>query len=375
MSLFRSAYARAALLCAFFGIASLIIPAAQASTRTVTDALGRKVEVKDKVERVVIGFSFEEFTAIAGVENWSKVVGMSRSAWEGWRPTIFNRYKAVIPNLATMPEVGNTEENSLSVETIIALKPDVFFIAEWGFKALGPAEAQLKAAGIPIIVTDYNAQILERHLASTRAMGAVMGTMQRAEELATLYEQNYNDIQARIARSQVPPQRVYVELGQAGPATYGNSYSNTMWGKIVSTLKAVNIADGKLPGPWGPLNAEAVLAENPDLIFIAGSSWANRPLAVKTGYDATPEITRASLLPYAQRPGWSSLNAMQKGQIFAIEHGLCRALFDFVAYQYIAKQLYPDVFADVDPEANFKAYHTRYLPVSYSGTWMIRLTP
>jgi hypothetical protein len=46
-----------------------------------------------------------------------------------------------------------------------------------------------------------------------------------------------------------------------------------------------------------------------------------------------------------------------------------------VAYQYIAKQLYPDAFADVDPDANFRAYHARYLPVGYSGTWMIRLTP
>jgi ABC-type Fe3+-hydroxamate transport system substrate-binding protein len=374
MSLFSKALPRAGFLCALALIVSFST-SVQAATRTITDALGRKVEVKNNVERVVINFNFEEFTAIAGVENWAKVVGMSRSLWEGWRPAIFSRYQAVIPNLAAMPEVGNTEENSLSVEKIIALKPDVFFVAEWGFKALGPAEAQLKAAGIPIVVIDYNAQILERHLASTRAIGTVMGTSQRAEELAALYEQSFNDIQARIARSKLAPQKVYVELGQAGAATYGNSYSNTMWGKIITTLKAVNIADGKLPGPWGPLNAETVLAENPDLIFIAGSSWINRPLAVKTGYDATPEITRASLLPYAQRPGWSNLKAGQKGQIFAIEHGLSRTLFDFVAYQYIAKQLYPDAFADVDPDANFRAYHARYLPVGYSGTWMIRLTP
>jgi ABC-type Fe3+-hydroxamate transport system substrate-binding protein len=374
MSLFCKALPRAGFLCALALIVSFST-SVQAATRTITDALGRKVEVKNNVERVVINFNFEEFTAIAGVENWAKVVGMSRSLWEGWRPAIFSRYQAVIPNLAAMPEVGNTEENSLSVEKIIALKPDVFFVAEWGFKALGPAEAQLKAAGIPIVVIDYNAQILERHLASTRAIGTVMGTSQRAEELAALYEQSFNDIQARIARSKLAPQKVYVELGQAGAATYGNSYSNTMWGKIITTLKAVNIADGKLPGPWGPLNAETVLAENPDLIFIAGSSWINRPLAVKTGYDATPEITRASLLPYAQRPGWSNLKAGQKGQIFAIEHGLSRTLFDFVAYQYIAKQLYPDAFADVDPDANFRAYHARYLPVGYSGTWMIRLTP
>jgi hypothetical protein len=101
----------------------------------------------------------------------------------------------------------------------------------------------------------------------------------------------------------------------------------------------------------------------------------NRPAAVKTGYDATPEITRASLAPYAKRPGWADLKAVKRGQLHAIEHGLARTLFDFVAMQYIAKQLYPDAFQDVDPVESFKAYHAKYLPVAYSGVWMLSAAP
>jgi ABC-type Fe3+-hydroxamate transport system substrate-binding protein len=148
-----------------------------------------------------------------------------------------------------------------------------------------------------------------------------------------------------------------------------------MWGKLLTTLGAVNVADGKLTGPWGPVNAEAVIADNPDLIFIAGSSWINKPKAVKTGYEATPDITRKSLEPYSQRAGWGSLKAVKGGEVHAIEHGLCRTLFDYVAMQYIAKQLYPEAFRDVDPEAAFRSYHAKYLPVAYSGTWMLRLKP
>jgi hypothetical protein len=29
----------------------------------------------------------------------------------------------------------------------------------------------------------------------------------------------------------------------------------------------------------------------------------------------------------------------------------------------------------VDPEAAFRSYHAKYLPVAYSGTWMLRLKP
>ena len=347
-----------------------------AATTEVVDAIGRKVRISTPVQRVVLNFNFEEFTAVAGKEGWTKVVGISRAPWEGWRPVIFKRYSAVIPNLQAMPDIGNSDDGNFSAEKVIALKPDVLFIAEWTYKSLETARAQIESAGIPIVVIDYNAQQLERHLASTRAIGKVMGNENRAEELASLYEHEYKDVLARIAKAGgASNKKVYVELGQAGPDTVGNSYSGTMWGKLLTTLGAVNVADGKLTGPWGPVNAEAVIADNPDLIFIAGSSWINKPKAVKTGYEATPDITRKSLEPYSQRAGWGSLKAVKGGEVHAIEHGLCRTLFDYVAMQYIAKQLYPEAFRDVDPEASFRSYHAKYLPVAYAGTWMLRLKP
>ena len=367
---FKSVLAGAALLASSL--------AALAAPTEITDALGRKVTVDLPAKRLVVNFNFEEFTAVGGVEAWQKVVGISRGPWEGWRPLIFNRYKAVIPNLAAMPDVGFTEDNSLSAEKIIGLKPDVLLMSEWGYKAAKPQMDQIEGAGIPIVVIDYNAQLLERHLASTRALGNVTGQEARAEELATLYQSRYEDVLARVAKAKAagaPTKKVYVELGQAGAETIGNTYNNTMWGKIITTLGAENIATGKIPGPWGPLNAEAVIAENPDLILMASSSWVSRPKAVRTGYDIPESETRASLLPYAQRPGWADLKAIKAGDINAIEHGLARTLYDFVAMQYIGKRLYPEAFADVDPVASFKAYHEKYLPISFSGTWMLPLKP
>jgi ABC-type Fe3+-hydroxamate transport system substrate-binding protein len=326
--------------------------------------------------RVIVNFNFEEFTAVAGVDGWKKVVGISRAPWEGWRPVIFNRYKAVIPNLADMPDIGNADDNNLSVEKIIGLKPDVFFVSDWTYKSLKENAAKIEAAGVPMVVIDYNAQLLERHLASTRALGKVMGQEKRAEELATLYESKYRDVMARVARANAATRpRVYVELGQAGADTVGNTYAGTMWGKILDLMGAENIANGKLPGPWGPLNAEAVIAANPDAIFIAGSSWVNKPKAVKTGYEATEELTRATLAPYAARPGWAELKAVKTGNFNAIEHGLCRTLYDFVAMEFLGKRLFPEAFKDVDPHASFKAYHEKYLPVTYAGNWMASLKP
>lgn len=342
----------------------------------ITDAIGRKVMVDVPAKRVAINFNFEEFTAVAGVEGWSRVVGMSRAPWESWRPVIFNRYKAVIPNLAAMPDIGNSDENTFSAEKVIALKPDVFFLAAWMFNALKGADKQIEAAGIPLVVIDYNAQTLEGHLASTRALGKVMGVEARAEELARYYEAKYKDVLARVEKADVSRgPRVYLELGQGGADVYGNTYDKSLWGKIFTLMKADNIAAGKVPGAYGPLNPETVIAANPQVIFIGGSSWLNWPKAVRTGYDTPPEATRASLAPYAARPGWADLDAIKSGNISAIEHGLCRSLFDFVAMQYIGKRLYPDAFADIDPHAEFKAYHERFLPVAFNGTWVVPLKP
>lgn len=364
------------LLCALAMAGSSA--AALAAPTEITDALGRKVTVDLPIRRVAVNFNFEEFTAVAGVEGWQKVVGISRAPWEGWRPLIFKRYKDVIPNLAAMPDIGHSDDGSFSAEKVIGLKPDVLFLSDWAYKALGTQIGQIESAGIPIVIIDYNTQLLERHLASTRALGKVMGREQRAEELANLYESQHRDILARVAKAKMagaPISKVYVELGQAGAETIGNTYNNTMWGKIITTLGATNIASGKIPGPWGPLNGEAVIAENPDIILMASSSWVGRAKAVRTGYDVTPEETRATLEPYAGRAGWAGLKAVRNGEISAIEHGLCRTLYDFVAMQYIGKRLYPEAFADVDPAANFRAYHEKYLPITFSGTWMLPLRP
>lgn len=356
-------------------LALLPIGAATAETVQVVDAIGRIVKIETPVRRVIVNFNFEEFTAVAGTEGWSRVVGISRSLWEGWRPAIWQRYAAVIPNLKDQPEIGNTEDGNFSAEKIIALRPDVMFMAHWTWTALTTAREQIEKAGIPIVVIDYNAQTLERHMASTRALGIVMGQAARGEELAKLYERETLDTMTRIARAQAKPggrkAKVLVELARDGADAIGNSYAGTMWGKILDTIGAENIANGKLQGPWGPLNAEYVIATDPDFVFLAGSSWVNRPKAVRLGYDTDEATTRRSLESYAQRPGWSGMRAVRAGEIHAIEHGLGRSLMDFAATQYIAKRLYPEAFKDVDPIASLRSYHERWLPVPFAGVWLL----
>ncbi|MGI4792613.1 MAG: ABC transporter substrate-binding protein [Janthinobacterium lividum] len=348
--------------------------AARAASLTITDALGRTVALKGPAERIVLGFNYEEYTAIAGPAGWDRVVGFARTLWTDWRPATFKRYLAPIPRLATLPDVGNTEDGTFSLEKVLSLRPDLVVMAEWSFGQLRDQVGQLEALGIPVVVIDYNAEMPERHVASTIALGRATDNEERGRTLAALYAGKMDEIGRRAATAGTRP-KVYLELGQGGAGTIGNSYWQSMWGRLLDRIGATNIAAGHIAGAWGPLSPEYVLAADPDAIFIAGSSWVNRPGAVITGYDAPVELTRSRLAPYAQREGWSGLAAIKSGELHAIEHGLSRALFDYTATQYLAKQLYPEPFADIDPVAELRRYHEQFLPVPFEGTWMTRLTP
>jgi ABC-type Fe3+-hydroxamate transport system substrate-binding protein len=357
-----------------FGTAALLAAPNAVAEEGIVDALGRHVPLKAPARRIVLGFNYEEFTAVAGPAGWDRVVGFAMTLWSDWRPSIYRRYLQPIPRLAELTDVGNTDDNTFSLERVLSLRPDLVVMAEWSFGALAEQIRQIEALGIPVMVIDYNAEIPERHVASTIALGKATGNEERARTLAQLYTDKLADIRRRVGDAPIKP-KAYVELGQGGADAIGNTYWKGMWGRLLDFAGAENIAVGRIPSAWGPLNPEYVLAANPDAIFIAGSSWVGRPNAVLTGFDADIATTRARLAPYVKRQGWADLKAIRNGQLFAIEHGLCRALFDYTATYFIAKQLYPDRFSDIDPVGELRRYHQQFLPVTFDGTWMARLTP
>lgn len=339
---------------------------------TVTDLKGRTVTLSDHPDRVLLGFYYEDFIAITGEGGIDKVVAISRAPWADWRPMQWEAYKAVYPQIETLPDVGDTETSTFSVEAAIAAKPDVALLAGWQFDALGEGVAQLEAAGIPVVVVDYNAQTLPAHLASTRVIGTLMGTEERSEKLAGFYEAMITDTQKRVAAAGDAPKKVYVELAKKGPAEVGNTYGNGMWAGVIDLVGGVNIAKGQIEN-WGPLAPEYVLAEQPDVILLAGSEWMSSPEAVRVGFKADAADAQAKMAAYLTRAGWADLPAVRSGEVHAIYHGGARSLSDFVFARYLGKILHPEAFADVDPQAELAAYYAEWLPIPLDGIFVQKL--
>ncbi len=127
----------------------------------------------------------------------------------------------------------------------------MLLMSDWGYRAAKTQIEQIEGAGIPVVVIDYNAQLLERHLASTRALGKITGREARAEELATLYKTRFEDILARVAKAKAAgarPRRSMSNSARPAPTRSANTYNNTMWGAVITQLGAENLATGKIPG-------------------------------------------------------------------------------------------------------------------------------
>lgn len=339
---------------------------------SAVDVLGRTVTLHEPAQRVVLGFYFEDFIAITGPGAMDRVVGLSLTPWKDWRPKQYEAYLEAIPSIADLPDVGDTENGTFSIEKVIALKPDLVVLAAWSYNALGENVQQFEQAGIPVVVLDYNAQTLEKHIASTLALGKLMGSEERAEELAALYKASYDDTMARVEKAGPSDKKVYVELAQKGPDTIGNSYGNGMWGKVIENVGGHNIAKGQVEN-WGPLNPEYVIAQQPDIILLAGSEWVGRDQAVLVGFGADPELAKERMAAYLNRSGWADLPAVKDGNVHAIYHGGARTLSDFIYLRYIAKLVHPEAFQGVDSAGEIRAYYEKWMPIDADGVYVLPL--
>ena len=111
------------------------------------------------------------------------------------------------------------------------------------------------------------------------------------------------------------------------------------------------------------------------MIFLAGSEWKNKPQAVAVGFSADPKVVNERIAAYLKRPGWADLPAVKTDNVFALYHGGARTLADYVYAQFIAKQLYPEVFKDVDPVKNLQEYYKKWLPIEADGVFMTQYQP
>jgi len=86
---------------------SLAVQGVCAEVKTLTDVRGREVRVDVPAKRVVLGFYYPDYIAVSGVDKFDNVVGISREFWEKFNSGSWSLYRAKIPSLQNIGDIGN----------------------------------------------------------------------------------------------------------------------------------------------------------------------------------------------------------------------------------------------------------------------------
>jgi iron complex transport system substrate-binding protein len=275
---------------------------AAASAREVIDSAGRKVQVPDRVERVLA----------AGPPASVLVVILAPEKLVGWNLKPRESELAFLPPVVrNLPEIGRLtgRGGTANLEVVMAVKPDV--ILDFGSvndTYVSLADRMQAQTGIPYILIGGR---FDETMSALGTVGSIFGVAERAKQLRDRTETIFAEVE-RVVRSTPVTQHPHVYLARrANGLETGNRGSiNT---EIIERAGGVNVVDASREnGGLVNVSLEQILQWNPDTIITTdrnftdqakvASAWANVE-AVRRG-----RVFLSPSLPYGWIDGPPSLN-------------------------------------------------------------------
>ena len=274
---------------------------------TVTDSLGRQVEIASFEKTAVLSGSIAEIWQLAGGELY----GVTKDAWEGHDLNLPEEVK-------TFGDVKNP-----SVEAIISEGVELVILS-------GSIDAQTELAdtfenaGIPAVYLDVES--FEDYLDALKICTGITGR-------ADLYEENGEKIKSSVdeiisrTKDKDSPDILLLRAYSTGVKAKG---SDNMTGKMLSDLGCKNIADSET-SLLEELSLESILRADPDFVFV--TTMGEDEEAAKAQYEAYLGSNKA----------WQESSAVQSGNVYFLP----KDMFHYKpnnrwdkAYEYLEEILY-----------------------------------
>ncbi|MAZ35235.1 MAG: ABC transporter substrate-binding protein [Thalassospira sp.] len=351
-----------------------------AETVTITDVAGREVSVKVPAEKLILGEGrlIYGLATLDSAEPFKRVVGW-RDDLKKADPQTYDIYAAKYPSINDLPTFGGIKDGTFDIEQAIALKPDVIVM---NLEAKGATEdaaldEKLAAVGIPLVYIDFRERPIENTDTSMRILGIITGEQDRAEEFIKFRNDKIAIVTDRLAKANPAKPDVFIERAAGFSDECCMSFGNENFGKMVEIAGGTNIAATIIPGTFGTINPEQVVASNPDQVIATGASWeAYSPGGAWVGLGPNADMKEAhrKLENLMNRPAFTGIKAVENGKIHAVWHQFYNSPYQFVVIEQMAKWLHPDLFADIDPEASFRELHERFLSTPYQPGYFVSVS-
>lgn len=351
-------------------------PETKSEAFTVTDLDGQTYRFDRPIQKAIVAWSGGggPFFVIAGLfgDDLPDALANLDSSLSVNRYDMYEHFTGEMPRLKELADFGEINGGTFDVEAAIASGADVM-ILPLGLKpaAQEGIQKQLEAADIPVIYIDFHAETPERHAQSVELIGKLYGREERAREMIDFYMAHVEPLYERVEKLLAENERplVHVEVGMNGPDAPPKGFSNTYsWGKMIYDMGGTCTGEG-IVNNQEDMDPEALISMDPDKIFLAGAYWPSSPDSIRSGYLSSEDETRGLVKNYLTRTGWSELSAVKNGEVYIIPHAIARDIYDCASYEALARFIWPEEFADLDPSATLKAFFDEFLPFSYGGNW------
>ncbi|WP_320171025.1 ABC transporter substrate-binding protein [Maridesulfovibrio sp.] len=321
--------------------------------RTITDQLGRKVTVPDKIERAVI-LQHQTLDIVIQLGAADKVVGIL----EKWQKYLPGAAKC-IKNIDSMATPGGLD--SVNMEALLALNPDVVFVTHYAPKEM---IEQITNAGIPVIgislyaagyeeASKLNPELKDADKAYNKGLNDaieiiadVFGKQERGQKLISVIAANQKILKSHLGN--IPEaKRVRCYMARSNLRTYGRGKYTSV---IMERAGGVNVAAADIVG-FKEVSMEDVLRWNPEVIFI---QWRHRSAEKQLVGD----------------PAWQEVSAVKNHKVYICPEyvkpwGHCLPESMALGELWMASTLYPEKFKDVDLNALVQSYYKEFYGIPY----------
>lgn len=351
--------------------------AVSAAPIVVEDVSGRQVEIKSEVKRIILGEGRQIYLLAAFDTDapFQRVVGwrddLPKADYDGYLA-----YENKYPEIKKLPTFGGAKDGTFNVEQALTLKPDLVLMNLESKAATdeGKLIEKLGSLGIPVVFIDFREKPFENAEKSIHIMGQLLGKPQRADDIIRFRQQQIDIVTERLKNYQAPRPKVMIDRAGGYEDECCMSFGNENFGRMVEVAGGENIAKNLIPGTFGTLNPEQIISARPDVAIVTGANWKNYNTAngwVGVGPGADQKVALQRLQKLMTRPAFKTLPVATNGNAHAIWHQFYDSPYQFVAIQVMAKWLHPELFKDIDPDATFRTFHEKFLPLPYQpGYWV-----
>lgn len=322
--------------------------------RTITDQLNRAVTIPDHINRAVI-LQHQTLNIAVQLDATKQIAGVL----DKWESQLGKGYSRLAPELKNLPTPGDLK--TVNIESLLQIKPDVVFVTNYF-----PQESIEKISQVDIPVVAIS---LRKEPASEAAK--LNPTLENEDEayseglkegiriIANVFEKDKQGeelIKAAFANRPLLAERLKdvktadrVKTYMANPnlETYG---SGKYTGLMMEHAGAYNVAASTVKG-FQKVSMESVLGWDPAVIF------------VQNRYpDVVPEIKNS--------PEWQTISAVKQQKVYLMPEyakawGYPMPEAIGLGELWVAKQLYPAKFKDINLDKMVNDYYQKFYRTNY----------